>query len=157
MSTYDPDHRTSSAPRPRVDARTLWAGGLASAVVAALIALVGVLILRGVFDIHVLAPEEEGTWGDASTAQLAVAAAIAALVATGLVHLLLISTPRAMSFFVWIMGLGIVAAAIAPFATDASTSTQLATGAIYLVIGVAILSLVSGVARMAVSRGTQNA
>lgn len=41
----------------------LWAGGAATAVVAALIAVVGILIARGVFGVPVLAPEGEGTWG----------------------------------------------------------------------------------------------
>jgi hypothetical protein len=41
--------------RQPVDAARLWTGGLATAVVAALVALVGVLIARGLFDIPVLA------------------------------------------------------------------------------------------------------
>ena len=41
--------------RQPVDAGRLWTGGLATAVVAALVALVGVLIARGLFDIPVLA------------------------------------------------------------------------------------------------------
>lgn len=45
---------------------------LATAVVAALVALVGVLIARGLFDIPVLAPAREGALGDSSTARLAV-------------------------------------------------------------------------------------
>jgi hypothetical protein len=42
----------------------------------------------------VLAPTDKGTLGDAHTARLAVLAAVAALLATGLLHLLLASTPR---------------------------------------------------------------
>jgi len=39
-----------------VDASRLWTGGLATALVAALVAFVGVLICRGLLDVPVLAP-----------------------------------------------------------------------------------------------------
>ena len=71
----------STRPAPRLDAGRLWTGGLATAAVAALVAVVGVLIARGVFDVPVLAPTGEGTLGDASTARLAGLAALAALLA----------------------------------------------------------------------------
>ena len=60
-------------------------------------------IARGVLDVPVLAPEGSGTFGDASTGGLALAAAGGALVATGLLHLLLVSTPRPFAFFGWYM------------------------------------------------------
>ena len=149
--------RPEQSPEPDgrvINARTLWAGGVATALVAALIALVGVVIFRGIFDIQVLAPEREGAWVDATTGRVMVLAAVAAIVATAILHLLLISTPRALSFFGWIVGLVTVAFTIAPFATDEPLDAQVATAAINLVIGLAILSLLSGVARSAVSRTT---
>jgi hypothetical protein len=97
----------------------------------------------------VLAPTGEGALGDASTWQLAGLAAVAALLATGLLHLLLLSTPRPGQFFGWIMTLATVAAALAPFLTDADLDVKVATAAIYLAIGVAIGSLLSGVGRSA--------
>jgi uncharacterized protein DUF6069 len=135
-------HRTLNAGR-------LWTGGVATAVVAALVALVGVLIARGLLDVPVLAPTDEGTLGNANTLRLAVLAALAALLATGLLHLLLLSTPQPRRFFSWIMALATVAAALAPFLTNADLDEQVATAAIYLAIGVAIGSLLSGVARSA--------
>jgi hypothetical protein len=96
-SSY-PRQDDGSGRRPRVDAGRLWTGGLASAVVAALVAVVGVVIARGLFDVPVLAPTGEGTLGDVSTARLAFLAALAALLATGLMHLLLVSTPRPFRF-----------------------------------------------------------
>ena len=143
-------------PRPGVDAGRLWTGGLATALVAALIAVVGVLIARGLFDIPVLAPEREGVLGDSTTARLAVLAAVAALAATGLMHLLLVSTPRPFRFFTWIISLLTLVAVLAPFMTDATAATQVATAAIALVIGMAIGSLVSGAARSAIRRGRQD-
>lgn len=133
-----------------VDAGRLWTGGVATAVVAALVALVGVLICRGLLDVPVLAPTDQGTLGDATTFRLAALAALAALLATGLLHLLLLSTPRPGQFFTWIVTLVTVAAALAPFLTDADLDEKVATSAIYLAIGIAIGSLLSGVARSAV-------
>lgn len=139
-----------------VDARVLWSGGAATALVVALIALVGVIVFRGVFGIPILAPEGEGVWGDVSTTWLMVAAAVAALLAVALVHLLLLSTPRALSFFGWIVGLATVVAGVAPFATDAEPASKLASALINVVIGFAVLGLVSGVARTAVARAVRN-
>jgi Family of unknown function (DUF6069) len=135
--------------RITVNAGRLWTGGVATAVVAALVAVVGVLFARGLFDVPVLAPTEEGTLGDASTAQLAGLAAVAALAATGLMHLLLLSTPRPWRFFAWIVSLLIVVAVLLPFTTDAELDTKVATAVINLVIGLAIGTLVPAVARSA--------
>jgi hypothetical protein len=132
-----------------VDAGRLWTGGVATAVVAALVALVGVLVCRGLLEVPVLAPTEAGTLGGAGTWRLVGLAALAALVATGLLHLLLLSTPRPLRFFSWIVTLATVAAVLAPFLTDADLDEQLATAAVYLAVGIAIGSLLSGVGRSA--------
>ena len=73
-----------STPRPVVNAGRLWAGGLATAVVAALIAVVGILVGRGLFGVAVLAPKGAGVWGDADTGWYALGAALFSLAATGL-------------------------------------------------------------------------
>jgi len=65
-----------------VDAGQLWAGGFATALVAGLIALVGVLACRWLFNIPILAPRHDGAYGDAHTTTLILVAALAALVAT---------------------------------------------------------------------------
>ena len=97
------DDRAGGRPGRSVDAGRLWTGGVATALVAALVAMVGVLIARGLFEVPVLAPTEEGTLGNASTFRLAAFAALAALLATGLLHLLLLSTPQPRRFFTWII------------------------------------------------------
>lgn len=136
-------------PRPRVDARQLWAGGAATAVVAGLIALVGVLIFRWLFNIPILAPRHDGVYGNAHTTTLVLLSALAALVATAVAHLLLLATPRPMTFLAWIVGLVTVVFVIFPFRTGATIQEKGATAAVYLVIGVAIGSLVSGVGERA--------
>jgi hypothetical protein len=135
-----------------VNAGRLWAGGVATAVVAGLVAVVGILLARGVFDVPVLAPEGKGTWGDADTAKYALYCGLAAIVATGLLHLLLAFTPRPLLFFAWIMTLATLAAAFAPFATGGSTSSKVATGLINVAVGIAIGMLLTGAARTAAGR-----
>ena len=135
-----------------VDAGSLWAGGAAAALVAALVVAVGILLCRGVLDIPVLAPEGEGVWGDAKTATFALGAAVAALVATGVLHLLLLSAPQPTKFFAWIVALATAVGILAPFTTDAALSSKVATAGVMLAVGIAIGSLVSASGRSAVRK-----
>lgn len=149
----------AQSPR-RVDARALFSGGVATAVVAGLIALVGILVCRWLFKIPILSPRQDGAWGDASTVGYVFSAVACALVATGLMYLLLISTPRPRVFFGWIIGLATVVAVVFPFSTTAPLSQKAATGLVNLILGIAIGSLVSGVSmragrRRVVSSGYQ--
>ena len=149
----NPDAQCEPARAPRrVDARQLWSGGAATAVVAALIALVGILVCRWLFKIPILAPQRDGAWGAASTVGYVFAAAAIALFATAIMHLLLISTPRPRMFFGWIIGLGTVIAVVFPFSTTAPLYQKVATGLVNLVLGVAIGTLVSGVSMRATRR-----
>jgi len=152
-SYYDPTRGQPTPPaRPSVDAGRLWAGGLATAIVAALIAVLGILIARGIFDVPVLAPKESGSWGNANTLTYAAAAFGAALVATGLMHLLLLSTPSPFQFFGWIVLLLTAVAAAAPFATGAAMSAKVATAIINAIIGLAIFALTESSARRSLVR-----
>jgi hypothetical protein len=128
-----------------VDAGRVWSGGVATAVVAGLVALVGVLICRWLFAIPILAPKSDGAYGDAHTTAVVLVAAAAALVATGLLHLLLLGTPRPLAFFSWIVGLATVLVVIVPFRTTAPLSAKIATALVELVIGIAIGSLLNSV------------
>jgi hypothetical protein len=127
----------------------LWSGGVATAVVAGLVALVGVLVCRWVFNIPILAPRHDGVYGDAHTTTLVLAAAGAALVATIVAHLLILGVPRPMVFFGWIVALVTAVFVIFPFRTGAPLEEQVATAAVYLVIGIAIGTLLSGVGERA--------
>jgi hypothetical protein len=138
--------------RPKVDAGQLWAGGVATAVVAALIAFVGVLVCRWLFNIPILAPRQDGAYGDVHTTDLVLVAAGAALVAAGLAYMLLLSTPRPMTFFGWIVGLATLVMVLFPFSTSAPLSEKAATALVDLVIGFAIGSLISGVAARSIRR-----
>lgn len=139
-------------PEVRVDARRLWSGGLATAVVAALTAVAGVLVCRWLFNIPVLAPRSDGNYGDVHTTGFLLAAAAAALAATGLMHLLLLAAPEPFTFFGWIVGLVTVLAVIFPFSTSAPLSAKIATGLVDLILGAVIGSLVSSVASRSLVR-----
>jgi hypothetical protein len=146
-----PEYRDGRSDH-RVDAGRLWSGGVATAVVAALVALVGVLVARWLFNIPLLAPKSDGAYGDAHTTGVVLVAAAAALLATGLLYLLLLSTPRPLTFFGWIVGLATVLVVIVPFKTSAALSAKVATAAVALVIGIAIGTLLSGAAARSVRR-----
>jgi nicotinamide riboside transporter PnuC len=133
-----------------VNAGRLWAGGVATAVVAALAVLAGVLITRGVLGIPVLAPKTANNFGNSATAVYALLAAGAALLATALLHMLLLGTPRPFAFFAWITALADVIAAAAPFTQPAPLASKIFTAIIInIVVGVAVISLLSGVGRSA--------
>ncbi|HEX3648740.1 MAG TPA: DUF6069 family protein [Pseudonocardiaceae bacterium] len=125
-------------PDLRPDPRRLWAAGGATAVVAALAALVGILISRGLAHVAILAPQGDGAWGDASTTVYVILSAVVALLATALLHFLLVTTPRATTFFGWIMGLLIVVSMVIPLSLGANIDERVATALLNLLIGLAI-------------------
>jgi hypothetical protein len=137
----------------RLNAGRLWAGGGATAVVAALAALVGILIARGLAHVAILAPKGAGTWGSASSTVYVILSAVVALIATGLLHFLLQTTPRATQFFGWIMGLLIVVAMVIPLSLVTDTDDKVATALLNLLIGLAITIPLHNVALMVRQRG----
>ena len=141
-----------AAYRVRPDFGRFWAGGAATAVVAALIALAGILISRRIFNVPILAPAGDGAWGNAHTGEYALVAALVAFAAAGLLYLLIPGTPQPGSFFDWIMGLATLAAVVYPFSTSAPADQKAATAVVNLILGIAIISLLTGVATRAVRR-----
>lgn len=130
----------------RVDAGRLWAGAAATALVAGLIAVVGILIARGLVHVDVLAPKGEGVWGNANTVTYALVSAAVALAATGLLHLLLVTTPRATVFFTWIMVLLTLIAVVLPLSLPVDLASRVTTGLINLAIGLAVTGILTSFA-----------
>lgn len=133
-----------SAKRVVIDAPRLWGGGLATAVVAALAASVGVLICRDLLDVKLVEPPLL-RFTNSFAANYAITAFVLALVATGLAHLLSVITPRPRAFFGWIVALATVAAMAVPFALEGSLQGKICAAVINMVIGLCIASLLSGV------------
>jgi hypothetical protein len=136
-----------------LDAGRLWAGGVATALVAALIAVVGVLIGRDALDLAMVEPPLLPV-GDNFPVRYAVTAAVFALVATGLAQLLALTTPRPRSFFSWIVGLVTVVWTVLPLTQDGTAGGRIATAVLNLVIGLAVLSLTSSVMARSFRTGT---
>ncbi len=141
----------------RLNPGRLWAGGVATAVIAALIVIVGVSIARGIFGVPMPVPATSGAMSAVAYVGLAAAAAI---VATGLLHLLIVGAPRPLAFFSWIVFLATVLAVLAPFSNSvfgsfnniAFLNSKSSVAAINLVVGIAIGTLLTGVARSSVTR-----
>lgn len=144
-----PRQQPPPAPPRRnpVDARRLWTGGVATAVVAIGLTIVGFLIIHGLLHLTVL-----GIWPDGgpvstpSAAGYAGVAALAALLATAVMHLLLLGVPRPRFFFAWVGVLCTAIWVILPLTVPASTSAKAATAVLNLVIGVAITAIVHSMA-----------
>ncbi|ACQ79679.1 hypothetical protein Bcav_1421 [Beutenbergia cavernae DSM 12333] len=136
-------------PRLTVNAGRFWAGAAATAVVAALIGLVGVVVLFNVFDVDLdpINVLDAGSLMGTYTLH----GFVAAILAAGLLHLLIVTTPRPLAFFGWIMALATAVAAVLPFGY-ADLTTAVATAGLNIVIGAAVWSLLAGVARMTTAR-----
>lgn len=132
----------------RADAGRLWAGGAVTALVAAGVALVAVLVMQRLLDVSVRTPNG-GRPEDPMTVMPIVAAAVT-LLATGLLHVLMSTTPRAPHFFGWIAGLVLTLVLLVIFLNGTKLITQVETAAFYLVIGIAISSSLVGIAHTAV-------
>jgi hypothetical protein len=136
----------------RLDAGRLWAGGLATALVAALVAVAGIVVTRGLLHVPVLAPKGDGLWGNANTLTYALAAGAGALVATALLQVLVLTTPRYGRFFTWIMALATAIATALPLGLATDLTSRVATSVINLVIGIAITTTLGAVGRTAIRR-----
>jgi hypothetical protein len=90
-----------------------------------------------------------GFW-DTLTGNWAIFAALSALAATALLHLLILTAPRPMAFFSWIVGLATVAGVAWPFAAGIPISGAIASATINAVIGIAIISILGRIAAMAI-------
>jgi hypothetical protein len=144
MTSVNPSGRPSG-PRVAVDAGRLWGGGFATACVAALVAVAGVLIFQGVLDIRLVRPALLVNVAQRFVGDYALTAFLAALVATGVAHALALATPRPRTFFGWIVAVATVCGAAAPFTIGSETASQVATACINVALGICIGSLLGAV------------
>jgi hypothetical protein len=128
-----------------VDSRRLWAGGVATACVAALAAFVGVLIVQGALDVSLASTAVVLDIGDSIRVSYAVTAFLLALMATALAQLLSVTTPKPRAFFSWIVALTTLAAMIVPFTREGETAAKVGASVINLFVGLCIGSLLTAV------------
>ena len=122
----------------------LWAGGVATGCIAALVAALGVLLCSSVLNVR-LVPTLVFSITDSLAWNYAMTAFVLALVATGAAHLLSLTTPRPRVFFGWLVGLGTAAAMVMPFASEGSLAGKISTALINLAVGIAIGTLLTAV------------
>ena len=146
-TTDHTDHTTATRPTGLVlNATRLWTGGLATAAVAALVGLVGTLVIRVLFEFAPVGATAVHALTSTDAGLLCLFAAVAALAATGIAHLLIVSTPDPLSYLGWIIGLSTAAAVVVPLIGGMPLAAAIALAVINLVIGLAIGSLVVGAA-----------
>jgi len=133
-----------------VDAKQLWAGAAATIVVAALVAAVGVLVIETFLDVKLLPPAERGVLGWSNQASYPAGAAVLALGAAVVLHLLLLGVPRPLVFFGWLMALVGIALAVVPFGRDAALKVQVCTAAMQVAVVLSVWTLLSAAGRRAV-------
>lgn len=119
-------------------------GVAATALVGALVALIGELIAGGLLKLDTVPPRMFGLTNH--THRSIAAAVVAAIVLGILLWVLILTSPQARTFFSWIAGLLTVVATLLPFTTTDVLRDALATAVINAVAGVSILVLLNGVA-----------
>lgn len=128
---------------PSVDGGRYWAGVAATALVTALIGLVGVLIVDQILDIDLVVKDIFGV--ESTGAAYVVGGVLSAILAGAVLQLLVISTPKPRAFFGWILFLATLTAALLPLTWTDVLESAIASGLINALIGIAIWSLLTGV------------
>lgn len=141
---------------PSVDGGRYWAGVVATALVAALIGLVGVMVVDQILNIETFETAVKYIFGTDSTgATYVVGAALFAVLAGGLLQLLVLTTPKPKAFFGWIMFLATLTAALLPLTWTDELEASISAGLVNALIGIAIWSLLVGVLGRTLRPGTK--
>ncbi|MBO3087833.1 hypothetical protein [Cellulomonas dongxiuzhuiae] len=136
--------------RLTVETGRFWAGAAATAFVAALVGVVGVIVLERILRIELVLRDPFGT-GSAMGAYI-LGGVLVAVAAAALLQLLVLTTPRPRAFFGWILGLATVVATLLPLTWTDEAGSAIATGIVNLLIGIAVWSLLTGVLGWTVRR-----
>jgi hypothetical protein len=146
---------TSGTENPRLglEVGRFWAGALATTLVAALIGLAADFILEEVLNLEIQAQADLFGTGSDLLAWV-VAGALFALAAAAVLYLLVMSTPRPRSFFGWVVALATVILAAVPFAGQFEVIPAILAAIVWIVIGSAVYSLLTGTLSRTVVRRT---
>lgn len=146
-----PPRRQPPSDKLDINAGRLWGGGVAAAVIGAVVALVALWAATGVFDVTVAVPDSPGSdvYKELGAGPTLLVGFAAGIIATAVLHGLLLVAPRPLLFFQWLSLVVIAAAAIYPFTLNApipdERASEIALAVIHVVTGVAIVSLLSGI------------
>ncbi|MCL1869699.1 MAG: hypothetical protein FWF90_04705 [Promicromonosporaceae bacterium] len=146
-----PDVTETAPTRPerlQLDVGRYWGGALATVLVCALIGLVAWFVVDRVASEDLRNPP----FGGSAAASWAVAGAIFALLAAILLNLLVVATPRPASFFGWIVAMATIILAAIPFTGRSIDLSAVLTAIVWVVLGAAVWSLLTGVLSRTVVR-----
>ncbi|MFC8799580.1 hypothetical protein ACFT2C_17735 [Promicromonospora sp. NPDC057138] len=141
--TVQPVTAGTEDPRLGLEVGRFWAGALATMLVAGLIGLAADFILEEVLHLEISSQADLLSTGSDMMAWV-VAGALFALVAAVLLYVLVLSTPRPRTFFGWVVGLATAILAALPFAGDFELVPAILAALVWIVIGSATYSLLTG-------------
>jgi len=136
--------------RLTVETGRFWAGVAATALVAALVGVVGVIVLDQILRIDLVFRDPFGAGSPMGAYVLG--GILVAVAAGALLQLLVLTTPRPRAFFGWILGLATVVATLLPLTWTDALGSAIASGVVNLFIGIAVWSLLTGVLGWTVRR-----
>jgi hypothetical protein len=131
-----------------IDGGRLWLAGLLTALVAAAAGAIAFLIAEGLLDLDLLHRGRVASNDPASLefAHVVVVAVWVTVCATGLLHLLLLTTERAVAIFAW-TSVAILALSWIPIiALDADADVKIMLGVLHVVVAVPIIVILMRVA-----------
>ncbi len=129
-----------------VDGRKLWTSGAVTAVIVFGLTIAAFLLVHGMLNYPLLGVRGDDAVVYASMFGYAGGAALVALLATAAMRFLLLATPRPRWFFGWLGGVGTAIAVLLPLALSQDPAVRVATAAVNLVLGLAIIGLVRSTA-----------
>ncbi len=144
------------APAPRretrltVESGRFWAGVAATAFVAALVGVAGVIVLDQILRVDLVFRDPFGA--DTPMAAYILGGILVAAGSGALLHLLVLTTPRPRAFFGWILGLATLVATLLPLTWTENLGSAIASGVVNLLMGIAVWSLLTGVLGWTVRR-----
>ena len=143
MMTYEEQVLARSGndqPGEVIDTRALWTGGVVTAVIVGGLTIVGFLLIEGVLGYPLLGDRANAPVAHVTMVGYAASAAVAALLATAAMHVLVMTTHRPQWFFAWLGGIGTAIAVLLPLTQH--LPAPLATATVNLSLGLTILGLV---------------
>lgn len=155
----EPTRQVGPSPEPprwrgqtEFSATKLWTGGVAAALIEALLAVVGFLVVKNILRMPILGVAPSGNTYSPTMAGYAFAGAVAAILATAVMHLLLVGTPRPLFYFGWVGALCTAILFLIPLGIRQDWSNVVPTAVINLIGGIVITVIVRGTAAASITR-----
>ncbi len=129
--------RSAAGSDDRIDQIRYWVGAGITAVLAALVSLIALVIAQGIVHVPVVLGSNS-----VHAAVYGIAAAGIALLAAGLFDAMLQVAPRPLTYYSWLAAIITVLATLLPFTANVGLHSQIALAATNFAVGVVITLLV---------------